>query len=311
MGAREVISALRPACRAPHLLLLLATLAGCASAARPAQPPPAPVVRPPTAFNTPAATDVGGLHVETTGFSCGGGHIVLSDVRTSYDAATLTAIGVYVAAFAAATGADAGAYDAATAARLPRVPDGIAVVPGAPTCSATLTVVDTGTSPVELDGAGLAARADPVRNVFSYRLVDCATLADAAACHGHTPGQGPCAYAVALQLGGDASSQLTGRVAGDATSGCPLPLAIQPGATARLRIDVGSVPSNLVYTASLTLLLSAGGAAQTLALPAALGGTLAFADATRFSCYGLQGDHFVLEAPPPFDPQDPAHAHCL
>jgi hypothetical protein len=169
------------------------------------------------------------------------------------------------------------------------------------TCGATLQLTNTGNTPIQIPDVGVQLEANPQVNTFSYRLIDVCTLITC----GPGPGGGPGCnfYGAGIQLGAGEKnttfSAVPSATSADTRADCGT-LTIAPAAEVDLNIYFSlalNTPKNLIYSILPILTVDTAQGEQTLALPQ-LVSTLAFASASQFSCYGLQGMAFVQELPP-------------
>jgi hypothetical protein len=297
------------------LLLTLVVLA-CGTT-EPPTPTATPTPTPSTASNPAIDVTADGLHIQTYGLSCAspaapsgvnfGAWLVLATTQLTYDASDLQQMRDYLGSLRSLTGATPGP-----------TPSTLKWVHGAPTtsqigpyrgvlrfytpayCFDDLQITNTSTSPIQISQAGLRLQAVPQPNPLQYRLIDVCSLGGAIVqfCQLNQGASDLCiAYDVQIQLarGASGAEDLAAPVGLDPYKNpCPA-LIISPGAQVDLSLNFGSAEP-LVYFGALEFKLqTAAGQQQTLVLSQAPS-TLTFADPSQFTCYGLQGTTFTVEA---------------
>lgn len=198
------------------------------------------------------------------------------------------------------------------------LPSTLRFVPGAPptdlslwnafgnVCNGRLQITNIGNSTIQLSHIEMEYMGASRPNTFSYRLMDiCSlpiTLPDQFSKCPPRRGGGGQGYAYQFQLGqGSTSTVIQGQLTnnGGETGVGP---TLDPGQVAFVSLSFVSsgTPGNLVYTVRPKLTLDMVGEQRITELPR-LDSTLAFADASQFSCYTLRGDTFELVGPGPHD----------
>jgi hypothetical protein len=190
-------------------------------------------------------------------------------------------------------------------------------------CSVTLDVTNTSTNPIQIIHAGLRLQATPQPNAFQYRLID--LCSPGLYTHNNCTGLGNRNGNIDCTVYG-AQIQLASGTSGDEDLGSPVgldpyenpcpALSLSPSAHVELVLNFGSADP-LLYVGTLELKLATAGVQQTLVLSQAPT-TLAFADLSQFTCYGLRGSTFAVEsqgaaalAGPRDDPQTGALEFCI
>jgi hypothetical protein len=300
----------------PHMIsavLLMLVLAACGSTSTALGPAPTSTPTSTPASNAPLDVTADGLHIQAEPLSCAspsvpstvnfGSWLVLATTQLTYSASDLQQLRDYLASIPKLTGP---------------TPATLKWVQGAPTttqigpyhgvlrfytpayCATDLQITNTSSSPIQISQAGLRLKAVPQPNPLQYRLIDVCSLNTAImqACQSNQGASDLCtAYDVQVQLTSGASGidELAAPVGLDPyENSCPA-LVISPGAQIELSLNFGSADP-LVYQGDIELQMqTAGGQQQALVLSQAPA-TLMFADPSRFTCYGLQGTTFTVEA---------------
>lgn len=255
-------------------------------------------------LNSPAATDISGLHIQTDGVICHP-YLVLKEDRATYTNEEVQQMHDYL------TNIWPGVAEAANTTRLytppqtPAPPDTLQWIPGGSQCGGIFHFTNTLQESVQIDRMGLKLTTSPQQNTYAYRLIDPCTILDPEACAlGSTP---PCAFSVNVQLaGGTVGTAVDAPVEGEQVfnSVCPVPLTLAPGQTVAVRLNVQSSQVDLLYRANVTLTLTTARGTNVIVLPPTFQSVLAFASDSQFSCYGLQGNTFVQE---PLGPTSPCY----
>lgn len=276
-----------------------------------ASPTATPIPRPALAFNSAAAVDMDGLHIQSNGVDCGT-WLVLKNPQGTYDSGTLQQFVTYALAFAGnyylaiASGAEQRTqFTPQFASTLPPLPSTAGeVLPGSVIgsevgCNEVVTITNTGSNAVQLTSLRAVLTASPVPNATTYRLFDVCTLSDAPGfCQGGFGGLPTCDYGVDLDLHeGSVGTSATGAIRGNPyASGCPAVLTLPASQTVQVRVNINSSSPDL-YLVRLSLMLTTSGASTTLNLPPSFNSSLAFTSSNQFACYWLQGDGFKEEQP--------------
>lgn len=268
-----------------------------------ATPSPAPL-------GTGVAFDLGGwLHIQSAGgFSCGfatngvpitPGILVLPKVLPSYDQGTLQSVQNYLNA---ASRSDALLVDtvpypifpvSSNAFQLAAV-DVVSNSNMSGACGETLHITNIGNAPVQISQVSARLVLDTQTNNQHYNLVALCSIASNSICFPH--GGGEAGYLADFNLGaGKANTTIPTTSWGLATRSAPSSssqtLSLKPGEVAKVYISY-STTSNLSFSLMPTFTLDWPGKQQIFAAPQ-LQASFAFAQASQFSCYALQGQQFV------------------
>jgi len=154
--------------------------------------------------------------------------IVLAPHASTYSQGELAAIKQFVAQFSATiVGPDASnGYTAATVAALPPT---LRFIPGDVFCSGTYEVTNTGSSLIQVNGAGFQPTQAPSPFSYDYHLLDACPYLQICNCGGCGASY-PCAYALDLPMD-LSSSQVMQTFPPNQDPSCPSPINLQPGAT--------------------------------------------------------------------------------
>ncbi|MHB8597612.1 MAG: hypothetical protein ACYDER_12475 [Ktedonobacteraceae bacterium] len=174
-------------------------------------------------------------------------------------------------------------------------------IPGAfasSSCGANLMLTNTGNTPIQIPEVGVQLETRPQQNSYQYHLIDACSLIQC----GPGPGSsGSCdVYNVSIPLGLGEKNTVFSAVpfaynAGDPSSPNCGTLTIAPATQVNLIFYfplAPKMPKNLIYSISPIFTVDTAQGKQTLSLPQ-LVSTLAFASASQFSCYTLQGTKFI------------------
>ncbi len=160
-------------------------------------------------------------------------------------------------------------------------------------CGFKLELTNTGQDSIQISSVGAQLTADTQQNTYQYRLIDQCTLTQCQF------GAGPSScsqYFATIKLGtGSINTVFSATPSGRDTS-CG-EFTLNPGDAKSLYVYIYS-SQNLIYSVVPQLVLSTSSGPNTLTLTD-LTSTLAFANGSQFTCYGLQGDTFVAETSPP------------
>ena len=272
-------------------------------------------------FNGPAAANVGGLHIQTDGLFCGR-YLILAQPQYSYDDATIAQMRSYVSSLAASIPLAKLVGTASLPGNLPPLPDTLRWATGAGVigpsggleegCAGTLTITNTGATPLQIAQFGVIYANDSAENTYPYRLVDACTLLQLSECPSGL-GSNRCDPAANISLAdGPAGTIMTTPV-----GICPLsgfgdpiisPQIVAPAQTTVLRIRLVSSSHQGIYRVHLMLGISTEAAGATLlTLPTRFDSMLVFTKSfdpfssndPNMVCYGLQGNTFApLPLPP-------------
>jgi hypothetical protein len=168
-------------------------------------------------------------------------------------------------------------------------------------CHVTLTLTNTGNTPIQIPKVGVQLKASPQQNMYQYHLIDACSLKVTYCPPSGESGGGACSvFSASIQLGlGKQNDVFSAVPRGDCST-----LTIPPAAQVYLDLAFSlapNIPQNLIYSILPVFTVITTQGEQTLSLPQ-LGSTLAFASANQFSCYRLQGATFVLVKSPVFIP---------
>jgi hypothetical protein len=185
-------------------------------------------------------------------------------------------------------------------------------IPGTPggssTCGVAIMLTNTGNTPIQIPKVGVQLKASPQQNAYQYHLLNvCSLLPPSQTGAGSCPplgGGGPDCnqYHASIQLGLGEKNTVFSAVpsAFDSMNADCGTLTVAPAAQVKLNIDFSfapNTPTNLIYSIMPVFTVDTNQGGQTLAL-SQLESTLAFAGASQFSCYGLQGTTFALITSP-------------
>lgn len=244
------------------------------------------------------SVDADGLHIQATdGIECSPGyklghsppnHLVLATSRTTYNSGEIQQITSYLDALSQ-TDETMPSIDSITTP----LPASLTWASGA-SCSTTLEITNTGNSTIQIPQIDARLTAASQQNNYQYRLIDACSMlsADKCRCGGCGGAGGSCSvYAATIQLGvGQQDSVFSSTPTSMDTCG---QMTLAPSSTLELYLSFSSSPpSNLMYSLTTELTLKTASGQQVLALPQ-LGSSVAFADNSQFSCYGLQNQTFV------------------
>jgi hypothetical protein len=168
-------------------------------------------------------------------------------------------------------------------------------------CTASLTLTNTGNTPIQLSKVGVQLKSRPQQNTYQYRLIDACSLAVPYCPPTGESGGGDCSvYFANIQLGlGETNEVFSTTPSG--LIGCTLP-TIAPGVQINLMLTTSlatNIAQNLIYSIVPVFTIDTTQGTQTILVPQ-FESTLAFASASQFSCYGLQGTTFVQVKSPVF-----------
>lgn len=173
-----------------------------------------------------------------------------------------------------------------------------------PSCGARLDLTNTGNSDIQISKVGVQVTESPQSNTYQYRLIDVCSFmsADQGQCTPAFGGQDQCdEYRVDIQLGAGKKHAVFSGLPVPSDPSCG-PLTIAPDSTLFLIIQFSPTPevqNNVIDRITPLITLNTGQGEQTYSLPR-LASTLAFANASQFSCYQLHGSTFVLISSPIF-----------
>ncbi len=162
-------------------------------------------------------------------------------------------------------------------------------------------LTNKGSTPIQIPKVGVQLKASPQQNAYQYHLINICSLLPPSQLCGPQEGGGPDCnhYYSSIQLGLGEKNTVFSAVPSESDCGT---LTVAPAAQVELDIDFSfapNTPKNLIYSIMPVFTADTDQGGQTLAL-SQLGSTLAFASASQFSCYELQGTTFALiESPFP------------
>jgi hypothetical protein len=225
-------------------------------------------------------------------------NLVLTGDPQTYDSSELQQIQDYMTAFF-------GSGDSTSA----QIPDTLRWVLGGPIgksrffniglknsyaydCEFEMQITNTSQNTIQIASVGAQLTASPEQNTYQYRLIDLCTVNNLCR-FGGGPSTCNVDYAT-IQLNAGSANQVFSAppVAADTSCG---ELTLQPGNVEALDVYFYS-PQNLIYSVIPQLVLDTSGGQNTLLLPE-MTSTLAFANDSQFTCYGLQGGTFTVETP--------------
>lgn len=245
------------------------------------------------------------------------GHLVLASNRTTYSQAEIAQMRSYLTTYIQGGVANAKIQSEGTqppptlrwvlggeTTTVPGASQGRPGQPG-PGCKATLTLTNTGTAPLQISKVGVQLKAQPQPNTYQYHLIDICSVSGLKWPYcpiNGSAGGGSCSiYFATIQLGTGKqndvfSTPLTGN------PGCSMTLPPTAQITLNLTFSLpANGPQNLIYPIEPVFTVETTQGYQQVTLPQ-LAGTLAFASASQFSCYGLQGTTFALLKSPTLSP---------
>lgn len=175
-------------------------------------------------------------------------------------------------------------------------------------CGTTLLVSNTGNTPVQITQVNVQLESAPQLNTHQYRLVNDCSFTQIPSCgQGGGGGAGCATYEVSIQLGSDDKKTTYSGVPFIPDPDCQS-LVIAPQSQITLVIDLfpdQHGPQNLIYHVKPSFILYTVRGKQTVPFASI---TLAFANASQFACYTLQGaTTLVKESPAAL----PANNECL
>ena len=169
-------------------------------------------------------------------------------------------------------------------------------------CEVTLYLTNTGNTPLQIPSVGMQLEARPQQNTYQYRLIDACSvqLPPQPGCYSPSGGGADCSnYFGSIQFGmGEKGAMYSAAPIGEGVN-CGI-LTITSAAQVHLTLDfslAASIPKNLIYSIVPVFTVDTAQGEQTLQLPQ-LVSTLAFASASQFFCYALQGTTFALVQSP-------------
>src|SRR6266568_62320 len=166
-------------------------------------------------------------------------------------------------------------------------------------------ITNTRQNVIEMSKVRLSLIGDPQPNVAKYPLIDACTFLSSAGwsdisgscAPGSAAGGGSCSVFGAtfdLSNGKNNSVLLAQPYPSLNANDCPN-IVLDPGASTELYFVVSS-SHNFIYNVVPEFMLQTAGGPTILSLPE-LADTLTFTNSNQYSCYGLQGQKFVLEDP--------------
>ena len=253
----------------------------------------------------PLSIENGNLLIQSGGLQCSN-RLVLATDRTTYGPDEIARMRAYV------TGIMSG-----TTTQLPStlrwvLGGSINPIPATgetenhtPPCSVVLNLTNTGYTPIQIPKVSVQLEASPQPNMYDYRLIDACSvlLPPYPGCYQPSGGGNDCSsYTASIQLGrgkpGDEFSAVPSAENGPGAD-CGV-LTVAPTTLIKLEIDFSldsTLPKNLIYSVVPVFTIDTAQGEQALTLPQ-MRSTLAFASASEFSCYILQGTTFSLVPSP-------------
>lgn len=233
-------------------------------------------------------------------------HLVLASDRTTYSTAEIAQMSAYLAEanvfqnMPTNTPATLQWVLGGQTTLLPGTPPGFATVPDE-NCDTELTLTNTGNAPIQISSVGVQLQAPPQQNTYQYHLIDVCSFIASACVYPGSGGGGSCSvYYAPIHLGLGKQHDIFSAVPTGYT-GCSGP-TLDPGTQIYLDMEFSpaeNIQQNLIYSVVPVFTVNTTQGNQTVAVPQ-LGKTLAFASASQFSCYELQGTTFTLEQAPVF-----------
>lgn len=262
-------------------------------------------------FNSQAAADINGLHIQTNGIHCQARLVLKNPQQLAYDSTQIQEITTYISGMwgrFADTFKPNQQYVPEEDTRLPAVPDTLEWMSGGKDCGGLFELTNTGTKSLQIVGIGATLMSSPVRNTFVYHLINLCTVLNPSPCP--FGGGFQCYYTVGVQFqGGVAGTHLDGQMQAvpsfdGSVDSCPTPITLAPAQTVEIYLDLTATPSNLIFKVSPTVTITTSSGTTLLPLPQTFSSTLTFADGSQFSCYDLQGDTFVPDQVSLVHPED-------
>ncbi len=168
-------------------------------------------------------------------------------------------------------------------------------------CGFSMQITNTSQSIIQIANVGLKLNAAPQQNTYQYHLIDACTLVRIRCVFGGVPG--PCNFSVAtIHISQGSANKVFSAAPVAANPSCG-ELTLNPGEEKGLYVFIAS-SQNLIYSVTPQFVLSSSEGQSTVTL-SEMTSTLALANNSQFTCYGLQGDTFVAES------QLPATALCI
>jgi len=289
------------------------------------------------ATNIHAEAEAGNLLIQSAnGFQCPSasltpqdlelGHLVLASDRTNYSQTEITQMRSYLTSYLE----NGGVFNGMILSRGIAPPPTLRWVLGGETaplpgtlsnplsegCAVTFTLANRGTTPIQIPKVGVQLQARPQPNTYQYRLIDACSITGSIPSFPYCPptgegGGGSCSvYAATVQLGMGEQNDVFSAVPYSAPD-CGA-LTIPPAAQVSLKLAfslAANVVQNLIYSIVPVFMVDTTQGEHQLSL-SNLVSTLAFARASQFSCYRLQGTTFVLLKSPVFG-VGPDYNWCL
>lgn len=284
-------------------LFVLLLLSGCG---QPSQSASVPVSKDgqssqntPVPVGTSVAFDLGGwIHVQSGGgFVCSvfsslaPGTLVLPTVLPTYDQGALQSMTNYITAVRGVTGGRSGPFIGAypVFSANPQAFQLVAVDTASEGCWETLQITNIGNAPVQIAQISVRYIVNTQTNTQHYNLIDACSLI---ACFPPRGVEGT--YDAPFDLHPGNANNITPATCLEDHNGClPQALSLKPGEIAEMQLVYSSSPSSdLTFSLIPSFTLNQLGKQMTYAAPQ-LQATFAFASASQFSCYALQGQQFV------------------
>lgn len=257
----------------------------------------------------PLSIKNGDLLIQSDGSLQCSNRLVLATDRTTYRSDEIASMNAYVTGFM---------HGAATSAQLPSIlrwvlggsrdpiPATSETENHAPPCSIVLNLTNTGNTPIQIPKVGVQLEASPQPNTYHYHLIDaCSVLLPPQpdGCFQPFGGGNDCSsYTASIQLDQgmpDDEFSAVPRAQNDSGEDCGI-LTVAPTTPIKLEIDFSldpTIPKNLIYSVAPVFTIDTAQREQTLTF-SQMRSTLAFASASEFSCYTLQGTTFRLVPSP-------------
>lgn len=257
----------------------------------------------------PLSIKSGDLSIQSDGGLQCSNRLVLATDRTTYSQDEIAHMNAYVTSMMSGTATPAqppstlrwvlgGSMDP-----IPATPE---IENPTPPCRIMLNLTNNGNTPIQIPTVSIQLEASPQPNVYNYRLIDVCSVLLPPSPHGcffPSGGGSDCSsYTASFQLErGESDAEFSAVPSAQNGPGedCGV-LTVAPTAPIKLEIDFSlapTLPKNLIYSIVPVFTLDTAQEEQSLTL-SQMRSTLAFASASEFSCYTLQGRAFRLVPSP-------------
>ncbi len=187
----------------------------------------------PMSMNTIATATASGIQVRANIYC--GPWVVLAPHSASYSQSELAAISQFVSQHQSDIIGATENFSTYASDGSVTLPSTLRFVPGYHTCTGTYEVTNTGSSLVQINGAGFQPSAPPTAYSYDYHLIDACPYLQSCGCDGCGAAFG-CAYSVDIQMTMSQSAAMQD-FAPNSDSNCPTPINLQPGATIPIVVD--------------------------------------------------------------------------